>query len=80
MAIITLTTDFGENDFHVSSLKGAIYSLMPEAVVIDISHQVSPFDLLQTAYLVRNNQEVFTYKNKNYRINTEVQSRGVNFK
>ena len=76
MAIITLTTDFGENNFHVSSLKDAIYSLMPEAVVVDISHQVSPFDLLQTAYL----EEIFTYKNKDYRINTEVQSKGINFK
>ena len=55
MAIITLTTDFGENNFHVSSLKSAIYSYMPEAVVMDIL----PFDLLQIAYLVRNNQKVF---------------------
>jgi len=59
MAIITLTTDFGENDFHVSSLKGAIYSRMPEAVVVDISHQVAPFDLLQTSYLVRNSYQDF---------------------
>ncbi|MDR3273588.1 MAG: SAM-dependent chlorinase/fluorinase [Flavobacteriaceae bacterium] len=59
MAIITLTTDFGENDFHTSSLKGAIYNRMPEAIVVDISHQVAPFDLLQTAYLIRNSYRDF---------------------
>ena len=37
--IITLTTDFGEQDYSVGALKGQLYSLVPEARIVDISHQ-----------------------------------------
>ncbi|MDR2122289.1 MAG: SAM-dependent chlorinase/fluorinase [Flavobacteriaceae bacterium] len=59
MGIITLTTDFGLDDFHVASLKGAIYSQLPEVTVVDISHQVMPFDLVQTAYILQNSYKDF---------------------
>ncbi len=59
MGIITLITDFGLDDFHVASLKGAIYSQLPEVTLVDISHQVMPFDLVQTAYLVKNSYRDF---------------------
>ncbi|TWP22720.1 hypothetical protein ETU10_08980 [Apibacter muscae] len=59
MPIITLTTDFGLNDFHVPALKGCIYSQLPEVVVVDISHEIMPFDLLETAFVVRNSYQSF---------------------
>ncbi len=59
MGIITLITDFGLDDFHVASLKGAIYSQLPEVTLVDISHQVMPFDLIQTAYLLKNSYKDF---------------------
>lgn len=59
MGIITLTTDFGTDDFHVASLKGSIYSQLPEVTVVDISHQITPFDLIQTAYILKNSYNDF---------------------
>ncbi|RLI12357.1 hypothetical protein DRO33_02785 [Candidatus Bathyarchaeota archaeon] len=41
--IITLTTDFGLRDPYVASMKGVILTLCPEAVVIDITHDIPKF-------------------------------------
>ncbi|MCK5782322.1 MAG: SAM-dependent chlorinase/fluorinase [Flavobacteriales bacterium] len=54
MAIITLTSDLGLKDFHVAAMKGAILSELPNVNIIDVSHQISPFNLIETAYIVRN--------------------------
>ncbi|WP_155285492.1 SAM hydrolase/SAM-dependent halogenase family protein [Capnocytophaga felis] len=54
MKIITLTTDFGERDYSVGAVKGAIYSNFSQAHVVDISHLITPFDVLQTAYILKN--------------------------
>lgn len=54
MAIITLTTDFGEKDHYVGAVKGALYSQMKEARIVDISHAVSPFHLHEAAYIIQN--------------------------
>ena len=59
MGIITLTTDFGLDDYHVAALKGAIYSQILDIVVVDISHQIMPFDLIQTAYIIQNSYKNF---------------------
>jgi S-adenosylmethionine hydrolase len=47
--IITLTTDFGTNDHLVGTLKGVILKINPEATLVDITHNVTPFDLLDGA-------------------------------
>ncbi|TDL99460.1 MAG: hypothetical protein C4K58_06045 [Flavobacteriaceae bacterium] len=52
MSIVTLTTDFGTKDFFVASIKGSLYSLNPNLTVVDISHEISPFDLSETAYVL----------------------------
>lgn len=49
MAIITLTTDFGEKDYYAGALKGAIYSELGSVNLIDITHSVSPFNTYQAA-------------------------------
>ncbi len=54
MAIITLTTDFGEKDHFAGAIKGAIYSEMPEIRIVDISHSVSPFNISEAAYIIQN--------------------------
>lgn len=59
MSIITLTTDFGLKDHYVSAVKGSIYSELPDARVVDISHSISPFNIMQTAYIVRNAYQTF---------------------
>src|SRR5262249_51068892 len=48
--IITLTTDFGLKDAYVSSMKGVILSLIPEATIVDISHDVSPQGILEGGF------------------------------
>lgn len=40
MSIITLTTDFGLNDWFVGTMKGVIASIAPGASMIDITHGI----------------------------------------
>ncbi len=54
MAIITLTTDFGEKDHFAGAIKGAIYSELDEIKIVDISHSVSPFNISEAAYIIQN--------------------------
>ena len=59
MAIITLTTDFGTKDYFVASLKGAILKELSDVTIIDISHQISHYDLSEAAYIIRNSYDEF---------------------
>jgi len=54
MAIITLTTDFGLKDHFVGALKGSIYKELADAMVVDISHAISPFNIHECAYILKN--------------------------
>ncbi len=56
--IITLLTDFGLQDHFVGTVKGVIANINPEALVIDITHDVSPHDIFQAAFLIRS---AYTY-------------------
>jgi len=59
MAIITLTTDFGLKDHFVGSVKGSIYKELPDAKIVDISHNISPFNLQECAYILENSYKNF---------------------
>jgi len=50
--IITLTTDFGLNDHFVGTIKGVILSISPEIEIVDISHSVQAFDVLDGALTI----------------------------
>ena len=50
--IITLTTDYGTNDHLVGVLKAVILKINPEATIVDITHAVTPFDLLDGALAI----------------------------
>lgn len=50
MAIITLTTDFGRKDHYVASLKGRIYTQLPDTQIVDISHEVIPYSISEAAF------------------------------
>ncbi|RTZ03516.1 hypothetical protein EKM02_01400 [Flavobacterium sp. RSP49] len=52
MSIITLTTDYGLKDHFVGALKGKILSEYSEAVIIDISHDIDPFNTLEASYII----------------------------
>lgn len=47
--IITLTTDYGTQDHLVGTLKGVILRINPDAKIVDISHHVTPYDVLDGA-------------------------------
>ncbi len=49
---ITLTTDFGLSDYYVGAMKGAIYNISPAATVVDISHSLQSYDLLDGALTI----------------------------
>lgn len=50
MPIITLTTDFGLQDYLVAAVKGQLYSVMDNITIVDVSHQLSSFNYPQAAY------------------------------
>ena len=50
--IITLMTDFGSKDQYVASMKGVILSIAPEVTIVDITHEIEPFNVLQAAFLL----------------------------
>ncbi|HBH48993.1 MAG TPA: hypothetical protein DDX98_10150 [Bacteroidales bacterium] len=54
MAVITLTTDWRNSDYYVGAVKGKILSRNMNTVVVDISHQIAPFNTMQAAFILRN--------------------------
>jgi S-adenosylmethionine hydrolase len=54
MHIVTLTSDWIENDYYVASLKGKLLSKCPETRIVDINHKIKPFNTAQAAFVVRN--------------------------
>lgn len=56
--IITLTTDFGSSEY-VGTMKGVIYSICPEAKIVDITHSIKKFDIRHAAYVLRSSAPYF---------------------
>ncbi|MGD2030476.1 MAG: SAM-dependent chlorinase/fluorinase [Desulfobacterales bacterium] len=59
MSIITLLTDFGTEDAYVGMMKGAILSINPQAVIVDITHHIDPQDVIQAAYIIKSSYRYF---------------------
>jgi hypothetical protein len=51
-SIITLLTDFGTRDAYVAAMKGVILGLNPQAVLVDLTHEVPPQDILAGAFIL----------------------------
>ncbi len=52
--IISLTTDFGLQDYYSGALKGALLRACPEAKLVDVSHAIRPYNIVQAALVVQN--------------------------
>ncbi|HKO57403.1 MAG TPA: SAM-dependent chlorinase/fluorinase [Thermoanaerobaculia bacterium] len=52
MRTISLLTDFGTRDPYVAAMKGVLASRC-NASVVDLSHEIAPFDLLGAAFFLR---------------------------
>ena len=48
--MISLLTDFGTGDYFVGAVKGAILSVNPSAVIVDITHEIPPQDVAAGAF------------------------------
>lgn len=58
MGIITLTSDWGSNDYYTAAVKGMLYKQYPDVTLVDITHDICPFDVDQAAFVLKN-----AYKN-----------------
>ncbi len=52
MPVITLTTDFGLQDAYVSALKAQLYNQLDRPEIVDVSHLIDPFHIIQAAYIL----------------------------
>jgi S-adenosylmethionine hydrolase len=59
VSVITLITDFGIKDHYVGSVKGALYSELNDLRIVDISHSISPFNIIEAAYIIENSYKNF---------------------
>lgn len=59
MSVISLITDFGTKDHYVGSVKGALYSELNDLRIVDISHSISPFNIIEAAYIIENSYKNF---------------------
>jgi S-adenosylmethionine hydrolase len=57
--IITITTDFGEDDHFVGVMKGVILNINPDVTIVDINHQVKSYDIFDGAYSLSQSYHVF---------------------
>lgn len=53
MPLITLTSDIGSQDYLAGAIKGQLLQLCNNCNIIDITHQILPFNVSQAAYLCR---------------------------
>ncbi|MGB1039110.1 MAG: SAM-dependent chlorinase/fluorinase, partial [Bacteroidia bacterium] len=54
MPIITLTTDYGNKDYFAAALKGNILKQNSSAHIVDVTHQINPFQIGEAAYILSN--------------------------
>lgn len=59
MALLTLTTDWGLRDHYVAAFKGELLGLYPEIHVLDISHEIEHFNILQASFILRSSFPFF---------------------
>jgi S-adenosylmethionine hydrolase len=59
MGIIALLTDFGVKDPYVGVMKGIILSIDPNAVIIDVTHGVGKYQVLQGALILKSCYKYF---------------------
>lgn len=59
MPVITLTSDWNNQDFYVAAAKGRILRMNPSVQIIDISHKIKTFNTSQAAFVLRNSYHAF---------------------
>jgi S-adenosyl-L-methionine hydrolase (adenosine-forming) len=57
--IITLTTDFGLSDPFVGIMKGVIFGIAPGAQIVDITHDIGSYDVVDGAFSIQSSYRYF---------------------
>ncbi len=53
MNIITLISDWGTKDPYLAAVKGRLVSSIPDLLIVDLSHDINPFDITQASFILR---------------------------
>ncbi len=53
MPIITLLTDYGTGDAYVGAVRGVILGIAPDATLVDITHEIEPFNVAHASFVLR---------------------------
>ena len=59
ITLVTLLTDFGDRDYFVASMKGVMLNINPQIRIVDLSHQVTPHEVEEAAYLLKSSYRYF---------------------
>ena len=54
MRIVTLTSDYGTKDYHVAVIKGALLATGRPLQIVDISHEIENYNIVQAAFIFQN--------------------------
>jgi len=57
--IAALLTDYGTRDTYVAEVKAVILKYCPDVVLVDITHEVTPFNVFEAAFLLKNAAKSF---------------------
>jgi S-adenosylmethionine hydrolase len=59
MKHLSLTTDFGTGDFEIGTLSGVIYSIAPDTLIADLTHDIPPQNILDAAVVLSRHTPYF---------------------
>ncbi|MBK9457301.1 MAG: SAM-dependent chlorinase/fluorinase [Bacteroidetes bacterium] len=62
MPIVTLTSDLGVKDYYVAIVKGKILSRVPSAQLVDITHEITPFNIQELLLCLKIHFLIFRQK------------------
>ena len=57
--VVAILTDFGTADGFVAAMKGVILSINPAVTIVDVSHEVQPFNILEGALILKAHYRYF---------------------
>jgi len=59
MTIVTFTSDFGGQDYYVAVIKGTILTQQSQIQLVDITHNIKNYDIVQAAFIFKNAWQSF---------------------
>ena len=54
MTVITLTSDWGKGNHYAGAVKGALLKQLPQATIVDITHEIASYDIMQASFVLKN--------------------------